>query len=94
MELWREHLIAEHKDISERLTQLNGVLLDGGRPVNASERQARLAAEHKQLSERLERLNQVLDSVNLPDQESALLIAQALVMADYLEILEKRIAAP
>lgn len=93
MELWREHLLAEHKDLSERLAKLNKVLATGGHPVDPAQKKQLLEDEQAAMSVRLARLNAVLPSVNLPDSERALLIAQAFVMTDYLEILEKRIAS-
>lgn len=91
MEPWMAHLIEEHSQLSDRLDKLNRVLAIGNEPGPA-DRKERLAAEQTELSDRLVRLNRVLTSVNLPDKQAALLIAQAFVMTDYLAILEKRIA--
>lgn len=94
MESWRDTLIAEHTELTNRLSQLTHVLVSGGEPVSPSVRRLQLATEQKELSERLLRLNDVLATVPLPDKQLALMTVQAFVMTDYLNILEKRIALP
>lgn len=94
MEPWRDRLIAEHTELSNRLAHLTKFLAAGGEPVPPTIRQRQLAVERKELSERLERLDNALISVDLPDKQLALMMVQAFVMTDYLNILEKRIALP
>lgn len=94
MELWRERLIAEHKEMSDRLDKLTHVLSGDGASVSTEARRAQLEPEREELAARVERLNQALIIINLPDKHRALMTVQALLMADYLEILEKRIALP
>lgn len=94
MEPWRDRLIAEHTELSNRVSQLTHVLVSGGEPVDPTVRRLQLAAEQKELSDRLVRLNSALETVPLPDKQLALMTVQAFVMTDYLNILEKRIALP
>ena len=94
MELWREHLITEHKELSNRLDKLNHVLSGDSEAVSTEARRAQLEPEREELAGRVERLNRALIAINLPDKHRALMTVQGLLMADYLEILEKRIALP
>lgn len=89
---WRDRLIAEHKELSDRLDKLNHVLVAGGAPVSPGDRRAQLEPERDELAGRLARLNKALEAIQLPDKQRGLMTVQAFLMADYLDVLEKRIA--